>query len=231
MNRINVFLILFCAISLRANPVEFHMRLPFQEGAEKRVVLTLDACSGGFDEKLIDFLIQNKIHATIFLTKKWISQNRQGASILKSHQHLFDIENHGANHIPPVIGLDKKVYGIPGEPDMAHMRDEVENGAQAITDFFGIRPKWYRGATAKYDPAAIQEILKMGFKIGGFSVNADQGATLSETAVTQNVAGAKNGDIIIAHMNKPFSQTYAGLSKGLKALLERGFEFKTLKDF
>ena len=87
---------------------------------------------------------------------------------------------------------------------------------------------WYRGATAEYDPAAITEIEKMGYKIAGFSVNADVGATLNRRAVADRLNRIKDGDIIIAHMNKPRGDTAEGFSDALPKLLARGFRFVTL---
>ncbi len=70
----------------------------------KVAALTLDACDGGFDADLIGFLIGNRIVATIFATKKWLDRNSAAVELLKAHSDLFDIENHGANHVPAVIG-------------------------------------------------------------------------------------------------------------------------------
>jgi hypothetical protein len=40
----------------------------------------------------------------------------------------------------------------------------------------------------------------------------------------------RDGDVIIAHMNKPASQTAEGLSVGLARLQAAGFRFITLRD-
>ena len=100
---------------------------------------------------MIEFLIRNRIPATLFAAKKWLLANPAGAAVIQSHLDLFDVENHGENHIPAVIGAGRKVYGIPGEPDVLQLRREVSEGARAITDYFGVAPRWYRGATAEYD--------------------------------------------------------------------------------
>ncbi len=210
------------------NPVEVHERMVPQGVPEKRLALTLDACTGKFDYDLIEFLIVNRIPATIFATKKWLDENPFGVSIIKAHLDLFDVENHGENHIPAVIGRGRKVYGIPGEPDIIHLRREVTEGARAIQEAIGIAPHWYRGATAEYDQAAIAEIEKMGYKIAGFSVNADAGATLSKVAIEDRLRRIKPGDVIIAHMNRPQSDTAEGLSTSLRYLQDRGFVFVRL---
>ena len=50
-----------------------------------------------------------------------------------------------------MIGANKKVYGIPGKPDLIHLRREVAEGARAITEMIGVLLHWYKGATAEYD--------------------------------------------------------------------------------
>ena len=209
-------------------PVEIHDRITPNAGPDNRIALTLDACSGQFDEDLISFLIRNRIPATLFVTKKWLDRNARGMAILKANLDLFDIEDHGENHIPAVVGAGRKVYGIPGEPDMLHLRREVAEGARAIEKATGVPPHWYRGATGEYDQKAADEIRRMGYTIAGFSVNADAGATLSRASVQDRLLHVRAGDVIIAHMNKPSSDTAEGMSTGLIELLRRGLVFVRL---
>lgn len=131
-----------------------------------------------------------------------MDENPLGLSVIKAHLDLFDVEDHEEDHIPAVIGAGRKVYGIPGEPDLIHLRREVLLGARAIQTATGITPHWYRDATAEYDPQAIREIEKLGYKIAGFSVNADIGATAKEIDIEKRLENVKSGDVIIAHMNK-----------------------------
>lgn len=223
-------LVLAC-ISLLAigqKPTEVHDEIAPQPGASKRLALTLDACSGKFDDDLIEFLILNRIPATIFATKRWLDRNPVGVAVIKAHLDLFDVEDHGENHVPAVIGVGRKVYGIPGEPDVMHLRREVTEGAKAIEKIIGVAPHWYRGATAEYDPLAIEEIGKLGYGIAGFSVNADAGATLKRSAIEERLKHVRSGDVIIAHMNKPASDSAEGLSIALMALIQAGYTFVRL---
>lgn len=174
-------------------PVEIHDRITQNEEPNNRIALTLDACSGQFDEHLISFLVRNRIPATLFVTEKWLDRNAHGLAILKANLDLFDIEDHGENHIPAVVGAGRKVYGIPGEPDIIHLRREVSEGARAIEKATGVPPHWYRGATGEYDQNAADEIRRMDYKIAGFSVNADAGATLSRTAVRDRLRHVMGG--------------------------------------
>lgn len=205
--------------------IEIHDRIASEAAAERRLALTLDACDGGFDAELIGFLIRTRIPATIFATRKWLAHNPAGVALLKANLDLFEIEDHGDQHIPAVIGQGRRVYGIPGEPDILHLRREVQGGALAVEQATGIGPHWYRGATAQYDLQAINEIERLGFDVAGFSVNADAGATLSRAAIAERMRRVRGGDVILAHMNRPASDTAEGLRPALLELMQRGFVF------
>jgi peptidoglycan/xylan/chitin deacetylase (PgdA/CDA1 family) len=208
--------------------VEPHHRLEPQAGAPQRLALTLDACSGRFDAGLIDFLVRERIPATLFLTRRWIRRNPQGVARIKAHLGLFQVENHGASHVPAVIGPGREVHGLAGVPDVEHLRAEVEGGARAIEAAFGVRPRWYRGATAVYDAQALREIGRLGYRIAGFSVNADGGATLPRAAIERRLRRVRDGDVIIAHMNKPDADTAEALEAALPELRRLGFVFVRL---
>ena len=225
-------LLCLLAMPLQARPpsptIEIHDRLLTTTPSQRQIALTLDACTGQFDQELIQFLIRNRIPATLFATKKWLDRNPRGVAIIKAHLDLFDVEDHGENHIPAVIGAGRKVYGIPAQPDVVHLQREVSEGARAIEAAIGVAPHWYRGATALYDTQAVDEIGRMGYKIAGFSVNADAGATLRKGAIIERLTHVQSGDVIIAHMNKPASDSAEGLAVGLKHLLSQGFVFVRL---
>jgi peptidoglycan/xylan/chitin deacetylase (PgdA/CDA1 family) len=234
MKRVFVLLMLTLLASFAARassrPVEIHQLLALPQRETKFAALTLDACGGDYDAKLIRFLVEERIPATVFATRKWIERNTEGVAMLRSHPELFDIEDHGANHVPAVIGKGRRVYGIAGNLDVAHLESEVRGGAAAVEAATGTAPRWYRGATAEYDPLALQVIVAMGYKVAGFSINADAGATLKREAIVARLSAVRPGDIIIAHMNKPASDSAEGLASGLKLLRVRGFHFVTLRD-
>jgi peptidoglycan/xylan/chitin deacetylase (PgdA/CDA1 family) len=222
-----------CAATNRTPPaaIELHERLVESADAHApTVALTLDACGGDFDRDVVDFLIERRIPATIFATRKWLDRNPDGLHVLLAHRELFEIEDHGANHVAALIGPGRKVYGIAGEPDLAHLRSEVEGGADAVANATGVRPHWYRAAAAMYDQASLQTIAALGYRVAGFSLNADAGATLPRGEVAARVRAARDGDIILAHVNKPESEAGEGLIDGLAALCGRGYRFVQLGD-
>ena len=68
---------------------------------EKVLALTLDACGSargkGVDARLMDFLVREKIPATLFINARWIDANRELFRQLAANP-LFEIANHGLRH-------------------------------------------------------------------------------------------------------------------------------------
>ncbi|MFG6487194.1 polysaccharide deacetylase family protein [Roseateles sp. BYS78W] len=208
---------------------EAHDRLAAAPGAPATpVAITLDACGGAFDASLIQTLVDLRVPATIFVTKKWLDHNPAGTAVLLAHPDLFELEDHGTSHMPAVIGKDRRIYGIPAAPDAAHVEAEVAGAAQAIRTLTGRAPVYFRGATAIYDAQSLQIIRAMGYQVAGFSVNADAGATLPEADIAARLRAVRPGDIVIAHMNKPAGATAEAFAATLPQLLARGYRFVTL---
>lgn len=207
--------------------VEPHMRLKPSDPGTHRVALTFDACSGGVDMRILSALISNDIPATLFVTGRWIASNPKASELLNRHKDLFDLEDHGAQHVPAVIGTEKP-YGLKPAGTSEAVLAEVGGGAQSVQKTFGVTPHWYRGATALYSPAAISLIEGAGFRIGGFSLNADYGASASAKVAAKNIASARDGDVIIAHMNQPKRVSGAGVVQGILALKDKGYRFVRL---
>ena len=197
--------------------------------ARPRVALTLDACGGATDARILSTLVDNNIPATIFVTGMWLKRNAAAFAIMKAHPELFELENHGARHIP-AVDTPHKIYGLKSAGSVEAVQAEVEAGALALTERGGPAPKWFRGATAQYSPTSIALIRQMGFRIAGYSVNGDGGSLLGARETERRVSAAKDGDVIIAHINQPTHAAGGGLVKGLLALKAKGYDFVRLDD-
>jgi peptidoglycan/xylan/chitin deacetylase (PgdA/CDA1 family) len=208
-------------------PQELHQRLDTSSPAHAQdVALTLDACGGVYDRDLIATLVRLQVPATVFVTRRWLDANPAAVRELLAHSTLFEIQNHGDAHVPAVVG--SYVYGMPGARDAAAIEKEIEGGAQAIVRAIGRAPAWYRGAGAVYDAQGQRAIARLGYRIAGFTLNADDGATLGAAAVAQRLRQMRPGDIVIAHLNRPASGTAEGLAAALPELLARNLKFVTL---
>lgn len=206
---------------------EPHMRLELPPEAPATVALTFDACGGGTDMRILRTLLDLGIPATIFATGLWLRNNPAIIPLLRDRPEQFSVQNHGARHLPPVLGT-RPIYGLAPAGTLDAIRNEVAGGAAAVTAAGFPAPAWYRGATALYSPAAIDLIEAMGFRIGGFSVNADAGASLPAATVARNIEAARTADVIIAHINQPHRASGAGVAQGIAGLHASGTRFVTL---
>jgi peptidoglycan/xylan/chitin deacetylase (PgdA/CDA1 family) len=193
------------------------------------VALTFDACMGSTDPRILNALVDKKIPATIFVTARWLKRNGKSFAVMKAHPDLFEIEDHGENHIP-AVDRPMKIYGISTAGSRGAIGREVEGGAKAIEAAGAPHPRWYRDATAVYSASAISEIKTLGYRVAGFSINGDGGSLLGVKATEHAFASARDGDVIIAHINQPTHKAGEGVVKGIEALQAKGFHFVRLMD-
>jgi peptidoglycan/xylan/chitin deacetylase (PgdA/CDA1 family) len=234
MFRFLPFLLLLAAMPLQAAPrhgalVEPSLHLASDHGLTPRVALTLDACSGRTDRRILDVLVENRIAATIFVTARWLKRNPETLAVFKAHPDLFELEDHGRDHVPAVDRV-ASIYGIKAAGSPEAVFAEVDGGTAALMAAGVAKPKWFRGATAKYSPGAIAQIEAMGYRIAGYSLSGDGGSLLGAKVTAHRIANARDGDVIIAHINQPTHAAGAGVAEGILALKKKGFAFVLLRD-
>ena len=198
----------------------------------KVLALTFDACGSGgdgYDKDLINYLSENKIPATLFITGKWIDKNSNTFKAL-SENNNFEIENHGTNHVPCSVS-GKSAYNIAGENNPGEVVDEIEKNAERIESLTGRKPKFYRAATTFTDEVCPQIAGDLGEKIISFTLNGDGGATYDVNQIKNTLLKAPAGSIIIMHMNHPSSQTAEGLMATLPEMIKGEFKFVKLEDY
>ena len=190
------------------------------------VALTFDACGGKVDRRILDVLLANRIPATIFVTSIWLRRNPKELAELQAHPELFDLENHGRHHIPAV---DKpvSVYGLKAAGSPEAVLAEVEGGEQDIRKATGHQTRWFRGAAAVYTPSSLT-LIAARQRVAGFSIAADGGTLLSKAGAKLRVNQAKDGDILLAHINHPEKTAGEGVALGILELKARGYRFVRL---
>ena len=193
------------------------------------VALTLDACGGMVDDRILNMLVSARIPATIFASGRWIRKNPEALLVVRAHPELFEVENHGNNHRP---AIDRKmaIYGLSaaGSPD--EVRKEIEDGAAAVFKATGRQPLWFRGAAAEYTQSSLKQIKAMNIRVAGFSIAADGGGLSGSKATRQRILSAKHGDILLAHLNKPKNPAGSGVVEGILELQKKGYVFVKLSD-
>jgi len=212
---------------------------PFVKGVDedintnqKILALTFDACGGphgsGYDEELINFLRQEKIPATLFLSGLWIDANPDKVKELAADP-LFEIENHGLTHHPCAIDGETK-FGIKGTSGVNQAVDEIELNARKIEWMTSFKPLYYRSATATTDEGCstiahhLNETIVSYDLLSGDAVSGTPKGVIKENLVR----GAKDGAIVIMHMNHPEWNGYEALKEALPAWQAQGFTFVKL---
>lgn len=199
---------------------------------KKIIALTLDACSGKYDSEMIQFLEENQVPATLFVTGKWIDNNVENFKILVKSEN-FEIENHGLNHKPLTV-MGQKIYGIQGSTNIYDAFDEINKNAEKIQSYTGERPIFYRSGTAYYDNIGIEIAKKLDHTIMGFDVVSSDAKNPKSSAkrLAKNIiSSVDNGSVVIIHMNHPEWNGAEALKIAIPKLRSQGYEFVLLKDY
>lgn len=200
---------------------------------QKVIALTLDACGSasgkGVDSRLMAFLIDQQIPATLFINGRWIDANPELFRQLAENP-LFEIANHGMRHKPASIS-GRSIYGIDGTKNIGEVVEEIELNARKIEAISGVRPRLFRSGTAYYDEIAVQISRGLGHEVAGYSLLGDAGATWSAAQVKAALLKATAGDIALLHLNHPEAGTGAGIKAAVPELKRRGFRFVRMSDY
>jgi peptidoglycan/xylan/chitin deacetylase (PgdA/CDA1 family) len=201
----------------------------------KAIAFTFDACGGrngnGCDKELLDFLDREKVPATLFISGLWIDANFSQFLSL-GRDTLFEIENHGLNHVP--CSIDKEsAYGITGTSGVNEAFDEIEANARKIKAIIHYNPIFFRSATTFIDEACVNIARQLGITVVSFHVlSGDAIAHTPVSVIEENVIRSiKPGAIVIMHLNHPEWNTYEAMQKIVPRLRQMGYTFYKLKDF
>ncbi len=201
---------------------------------KKIIAFTFDACgnkSNKYNKRLINYLRQEKIPATLFVSGVWIDDNYDTFQELCGDT-LFEIENHGFNHQPCSVDGESK-YGIKGTPDVPDAFDEIEANERKLGKLTGRRPCFYRSATAFTDEACAKIAKLLGVTMVSFDVlSGDAMPYASPDVIYSNVIkNVRPGAIIIMHFNHPEWYSAEALQCIVPELRAKGYTFARLKDY
>ena len=200
---------------------------------EKVVFFTFDACGGvggsSADSRLIALLRREKIPATLFINSRWIDANPALFAGL-AKDPLFSIQNHGTSHRPLSV-TGRRVYRIRGTDSPRGVYDEIMGCDAKIFSLTGKHPRFFRSGTAFYDDVAVKIASALGYKIAGFDVLGDGGATFSAARIAAAAVRIRPGSIVIYHMNQPKKATFAGLARVIPQMKKQGWRFARMEEY
>ena len=199
----------------------------------KIIALTFDACGtklgNGYNSALIDYLRHEHIPATLFVTGLWMDANPDTFAAL-AHDTLFEIENHGLRHRPCAV-CGETEYGIKGTLNVAEAIDEIELNNRKIKKVTGRRPIFFRSPTAFCDEECVKVAGQLGITIISYDIlSGDAVAFTPAKEIASNILShARDGAIVIMHMNHPQWYTLDALRIAIPELRKRGFQFVKLE--
>lgn len=187
----------------------------------KKVSLTFDACStpyqGGFDEKIMEVLIQYEVKATFFLGGKWMTDNAETTRKLAANP-LFELGSHAYRH-----------PHLTAEPD-ARISAELERSQNTFLSLTGKRAVLFRPPYGEHDDRVVKIAAGLGITTVGYDLpSGDPDPKADKERLVKTVTGkARNGSIIVLHINLRGWHTAEALPEIVRILREKGFELVTV---
>jgi peptidoglycan-N-acetylglucosamine deacetylase len=188
---------------------------------EARIALTFDACAtrlkSGYDEGVIRVLVEKQVPATLFLGGKWMAEHPEETRFLAACS-LFELANHSFLHPRLVELADDRV------------RQELWWTQVILHSLTGRQARLFRAPYAEIDARVAGVAAGMGLTSIQYDLaSGDPDAAATATRLTQNVLRqARNGSIIVMHMNGRGWHTAEALPAIIDELRRRGFSFATV---
>ncbi len=186
------------------------------------IALTFDACQNpnfpaGFDDALIQVLIDTGTPATLFLGGDWMRTHPDATRLLAAHPQ-FELGSHGYVHIDFATAT------------VDEMVPELEQTQQIMWELIGRQPRFFRFPGGTYTPEALNVVAGMGLQpIEWEVVSGDPDPDITaERMIPWVVNQVQNGSIIIMHMNGRGWHTAEALPAIIDQLRAEGFQFVTV---
>lgn len=193
--------------------------LPFCRGESsvKEIALSFDACptsaENHFNKAIANTLIETRTPATIFLSGRWVLQDSAATQLLASDS-LIELGNHSFTH-PHLTHLPE-----------VQIKRELELTQKIIADLTGKTPFLFRAPYGELNDTVIAIAKGMGLATVQFSVESGDPDTsfTAERLIRWVTKEARNGAIVIMHINNRGWHTAQALPTIIKSLREKGFQ-------
>ncbi len=189
----------------------------------KTLALTFDACStmrrSGYDSAVTRILEQTRTPASIFVCGRWVEQWPEQAKALAGDT-LFELENHSYRH-PHLRTMTT-----------AEVKKELLRAQEVIEKVTGRRPTLFRPPYGEYDRHIIEAADSIGLETVEYSLpsgDPDPHAT-KQRLINYVEWKARNGAIIVMHINGRGWHTAEALPSIIEGLKKRGFRFVKVTD-
>jgi len=206
-----ILLLSLCSSGIADSLVIEHGRRDSRE-----IAITFDACptalTDEYDEKVIDVLLRERTPATLFLSGRWVEKNPEKTKFLAA-QPQFEIANHAFWH-PHLL-----------EKDDGRIMRELKRTQTIINKTTGRTPLYFRPPYGEVDERVAAIAQKAGLATIQYDIaSGDPDAGLSQQRIIRSILrDAKNGSIIVFHMNRKGVHTAEVLPGIIDGLREKAF--------
>ena len=185
------------------------------------VALTFDLCpvrdAPGFDQPLVDLLIEKQIPATFFVSGRWAVRHEEELQRLLAVP-FFEIGTHG------------QVHAHLPELDEDSQRREIEAAVALLRDRFGRATTLFRPPYGEYNELTVQLADALGLRVVLWNiVSGDPDPRLSQDAIVTVVTERlRRGSIAVFHANGKGRHTKAVIGNLAPMLASRGLQPMTV---
>jgi peptidoglycan/xylan/chitin deacetylase (PgdA/CDA1 family) len=190
---------------------------------ERIIALTFDACSthqpSDYDEKITEALINTGTPATLFLGGKWMLEEPEQTRRLAANP-LFELGNHTYLHPHLREASDERI------------RTELQSTQSIMDSLTGKHAVLFRPPYGEYDERVVRIAASLGLRTVQFDLaSGDPDPAISKDRLIRYVSTmARNGSIVVMHINRRGWHTAEALPEIISRLRRRGFVFKTVSD-
>jgi len=188
------------------------------------VALTFDLCpvskGSGYDQALMDYLIEHRTPSTLFMSGKWIAKHKEQVDHLLGIG-LFEIGTHGDVHAH-----------LPMH-DAGEQRTEILRPVTMLHEHYAHAATLFRPPYGEYNDVTIDVVKALGLRFIQWNIESgDPDPTLSaEQILTRVGKRVKPGSIIVFHANGKGKQTRQVIEQLTTEILPRkGLKPMTVSD-
>lgn len=164
------------------------------------IALTFDLCpvkeGSGYDEALVDYLIQHQIPSTFFMSGKWMAKRAGKVDRLLGIE-FFEVGTHGEVHAHlPMHNADEQ-------------RAEILGPVKVFREHYAHEATLFRPPYGEYNDVTLDVVKALGLRFIQWDIESgDPDPSLSPEQILMRVAKrVKPGSIVVFHANGKGKQT------------------------
>jgi peptidoglycan/xylan/chitin deacetylase (PgdA/CDA1 family) len=188
------------------------------------IALTFDLCpvrkGAGYDKALVDYLIENKIPATFFMSGQWIAKHDPEVEQLLEIA-FFEVGTHGEVHAHlPMHSTDEQ-------------RTEILGPVKLLSEHYAHDTVLFRPPFGEYNDVTVDVVKTLGLRLIQWNIESgDPDPMLSAEQIVARIdRRAKPGSIVVLHANGKGKHTRQVIQRLTTEILPRkGLKPTTVSD-